>query len=183
MNKDSAYNERSREPEVAVFKSDAGLLALNILPRMVLAAFIVMMLYFAQALLIGFMSEDPTKLFLAYWPYLVLLCFVLATVWTLWFQSIKIHAYKDRLIVRKRRKTWEITYASIISFELERDFFVIIPMPMEKTIIAAGSGRINTVIKCSCLTKKDFESLHGICNSMRLGSGEIPLRKSTTFHT
>ena len=123
------------EAPVRVFKSSGGLLLLHTLPRMVIAASAVMLLYIVQTLLFRWMNDDPTQLFLEYWVYLVPGFFVLAAGWTLWFHSAAVWAYQDRVIIIKKRKTWEIPYASVISFDLDRSFLLIIPLPTDKTIV------------------------------------------------
>ena len=84
---------------------------------------------------------------------------------------------------RSRVLEKEIDYSSIISFDIDKKYFVFIPLPVDKTIISSGSGKINKLTKLSTLSNDDFERLLEICNYSRKDDSQIPLRRSRTFHT
>ncbi len=174
----SEFTDYRRERPVAVFRCQPALLLLNTLVRMVPAALVLLLGYAALSLLVSSIRTDPADLFRWYWPYVILLCIILAAVWTLWFDLVRIEAYKDHLEYHKRKKKWVIRYDTIIAFSLFRNFLIIIPMPAEKSIIAARTGKTNLVRKCSCLSKQDFYHLHHICNTGRPAGYEIRMERT-----
>ena len=174
-----------KEP-LATFKTNDYLLSLNILIKMGIVLFIGFILYMILALAFKF-KLDPVTLFVKYLPYCLGFSLQIAMPWVLLTQRKIVEVYKDKMSIyggteRKKVLEKEIDYSSIISFDLEKDYLVIIPLPASKTIISSGTGRINKLTKLNCLTKQDFIDLHQLCNE-RLSDREIPLRKSRTFHT
>lgn len=175
-----------KEP-IATFTSNKYLLAFNILYRTILFALIGSIAYMLLAIPFKF-ELDPVTFFIKHLPYCLGFSLFPAMAWTQYFHRKVIEAYKDKMIIykgteRSRVLEKEIDYSSIISFDIEKNFFVFIPLPVDKTIISSGSGKINKLTKLSTLSNDDFERLLEICNYSRKDDSQIPLRRSRTFHT
>ena len=181
-NKKSQYQE-----PIATFTSNQYLLAFNILYRTILFALICSIVYMLLAIPFKF-KLDPITFFIKYLSYCLGFSLLIAMVWTFYFHRKTIEACKDKMIIYKgteRRRTLEkkIDYSSIISFDIEKNYFILIPLPADKIILSSGSGKINKLTKLSTLSNDDFERLLEICNYSRKDDLQIPLRRSRTFHT
>ena len=168
-----------KEP-IATFNSNKYLLAFNIVYRIILCLLIGMIVYLLLSLPFKF-ELDPIAFFIKFLPYCLGFSLLIAMAWTLYFHRTTVNAYKDKMIIDKAGKEIEIDYSDIISFNLEKNYLIIIPLPTDKTIVSVGSSKFNRLTKLSTLSNEDFINLLEICNSSRKADQEIPLRKSRTF--